>query len=799
MREIAPGKLVPLETIKTVRTCIDFAFKSSPGALALVGWIHDPESNVQGFSLVQKGRHGHDFLKTRTHAAALLEHGVQGVQIARLARPDVTKALGGPTSSSRNQQGFVLVVPSLPPEAAVALSLKDGHLALLNFVALKDFSLVERTLRQIWHPSGGYLLSALRAAHAAGFPQAQLTAALESIQAEQTRDAGRERFATCDQAILLNGRALILNGWSEKTQKEIDRVVLLTNQGEIDLTAKVLRYLRPDLFARYPWSYEEELGFLCVSTEAQAVVPDARLRLVTSGGQSQIIRLEVLEHDWTHLGEFIDSQPVLAELLLKQLAMADGLDEDPGGQEVHLAGLRRSSFLSRHPHLPLHVAQPEKVLAAVERAYPLGEAGILIFGWQLTPKLKALSLSVRAMDGEAVEIGDTGVPLLREDVAQMYRAQLADVNEWSGFAWLVPLPTRHGEARALCFDFGRKGEVWLKVPTDKPATSGMNLVKELLGLVPHPERMRHNLYALFSSGLGKAVEELRRSRPTGEPKIEQRHFGRTVGNAAVSIVVPLYGRADLVRHQLAQFAEDPDFRGVDLIYVVDDPGILDATLELAAKYQALFNVPFRVAWYYENRGFGGANNIGAHLARGEYLVLLNSDVIPRHPGWVATLRAALDSLPDAGAVGPLLQFGDGTIQHAGMYPRRDPQLPGFLLNAHKSMGLPWEGSAEPSEHPMLTAACLMLKKQAYEALGGFDEGYLVGDFEDSDLCLSLRKQGKRLWLVPEAKLWHLERLSQNLEPIAGHRQMLTLYNGWRYSEKIRAGKLADPTASKALR
>jgi GT2 family glycosyltransferase len=86
----------------------------------------------------------------------------------------------------------------------------------------------------------------------------------------------------------------------------------------------------------------------------------------------------------------------------------------------------------------------------------------------------------------------------------------------------------------------------------------------------------------------------------------------------------------------------------------------------------------------------------------------------------------------------------------------------------------------------------MLDKALYLEMGGLDEGYVIGDFEDSDLCLALRKRGKRLWLVPEAKLWHLERQSQNLESISGYRQLLTLFNGWRFYRKIRDGKIADP-------
>jgi hypothetical protein len=55
--------------------------------------------------------------------------------------------------------------------------------------------------------------------------------------------------------------------------------------------------------------------------------------------------------------------------------------------------------------------------------------------------------------------------------------------------------------------------------------------------------------------------------------------------------------------------------------------------------------------------------------------------------------------------------------------------------------------------------------------------------------------GLDLWLVPDAKLWHLERQSQNLEKISGHRQLITLYNGWRYHQKIVNGEIANPEMS----
>jgi hypothetical protein len=58
--------------------------------------------------------------------------------------------------------------------------------------------------------------------------------------------------------------------------------------------------------------------------------------------------------------------------------------------------------------------------------------------------------------------------------------------------------------------------------------------------------------------------------------------------------------------------------------------------------------------------------------------------------------------------------------------------------------------------------------------------------------MALRKLGKRMWLVPEARLWHLERQSQTLGQAIGERQLVTLFNGWRYREKINTGEIFNP-------
>ncbi len=442
--------------------------------------------------------------------------------------------------------------------------------------------------------------------------------------------------------------------------------------------------------------------------------------------------------------------------------------------------------------LPTLVEDPARGFAAVERAYPLGEAGLLVLGWMFFPHEAPKTVTVHGATMAGLPIDRAMYRLIREDVVKAYEGRFPENAKRSGFVCRVPLPTKSGEPRALCLDFGERGEVWLKLPTDRALIPALDQIKEILGFVPSPGLMRQELYTLFDSGLGEAIEAINGAHPRFEGDVSAREFGTQVSTPRISIVVPLYGRFDFLRHQLAQFVDDPDFVMVELIYVIDDPDILAQTLELAANCHALFGLPFKVVWSGQNLGFSGANNVGVRLAQGDLVVLLNSDVIPQQPGWLTTLSSALGELTDAGAVAPLLQYGDGSIQHAGMVPKQNPSLPGFVLNAHPGKGQVWHGQEQPSEHSLLTGACLMMRKHDYLSVGGLDEGYVIGDFEDSDLCLALRKRNRRLYLVPRARLWHLERQSQGLEKIASYRQLLTLFNGWRYRKRILQGLIADP-------
>lgn len=771
---------------------VDAAVLSEDGALVLVGWIYDPERRVSGFAgLLKAGG-----LLKKSYSARRFTGDAAGVQWLPVERPDVTAANDGVEGDDRH--GFVLIVPTFSADHLPALVLKDGRYAVLPCDLVTDQIEAESALERCLSSAGPQLYAGLQAGLGDTHELTRLVGDLLLRDVLSVR-----QLASCDQALLIDGKVLLLNGWIGSKAREIKRVSMIAGRQSIDLTDRLTRYPRPDLNEAFPKAAEEAMGFIVATPLTSQALKQIELQVVWHNGERESCRAEVTQLGWPDLHGHLQRHPNLFPGSIRQLEQASRRPRTDSLFASRLGKLRETVFPFVARTLPTMAEHPDRAIVAIDRAYALGEAGMLIYGWKLTPQREPLDVTVHDEWGNQVSVKGNFLPVVREDVASGYRERFPSVPRRCGFILHVPLATEAGDARAICFHYAERGDLWLRLPVDQRDTQGIPLIKEMLGMIPHPEQLNHYLYEMFDGGLGAALEAVNQQRlaeaaPVADT-LDSRQFGEPPEAPTTSVIVPLYGRCDFMRHQLAHFADDPDFQNCDLIYVVDDPALVEQTLSLAARYQWLFDVPFRVVWYGRNLGFAGANNAGASVARGERLLLLNSDVIPQQAGWLSTLETALETLPDAGAVGPLLQFGDGSIQHAGMQPRRDPQLPGFLLNSHPGMGQRWEGPDDSYEQPLLTAACLMLRKADYAALGGLDEGYVIGDFEDSDLCLGLRSRGLKLYVVPEARLWHLERQSQTLNSVAGVRQLITLFNGWRYQQKIARGERVDPMTARAGR
>ncbi|MCY1251670.1 mycofactocin system glycosyltransferase [compost metagenome] len=91
--------------------------------------------------------------------------------------------------------------------------------------------------------------------------------------------------------------------------------------------------------------------------------------------------------------------------------------------------------------------------------------------------------------------------------------------------------------------------------------------------------------------------------------------------------------------------------------------------------------------------------------------------------------------------------------------------------------------AELSIVPSVTGACMAIRRTDLERAGGWDTGYLIGDFEDSDLCLKLRDQGLAIAYLPSVQLTHLERQSFKLLGQGDFRSRVVIYNAVRHQSR----------------
>ncbi len=168
-----------------------------------------------------------------------------------------------------------------------------------------------------------------------------------------------------------------------------------------------------------------------------------------------------------------------------------------------------------------------------------------------------------------------------------------------------------------------------------------------------------------------------------------------------------------------------------------------------------------VATWKEGFNYSGINNFAARFAKGELLLLLNNDTEFRDERGLSELVASA-LLPGVGGAGAMLYYGDDTIQHGGVVYK----IGGFAANALWSLTDRDEAyypySVTAREMSCCTAACLLLRREAFEAAGGFDEKLAVA-LNDVDLCLKVRRGGYKIMFNPNARLFHYESKSRGSE------------------------------------
>jgi GT2 family glycosyltransferase len=379
------------------------------------------------------------------------------------------------------------------------------------------------------------------------------------------------------------------------------------------------------------------------------------------------------------------------------------------------------------------------------------------------------------LDSLRIEHSNTSFPFSKLRYRQA--ANLAEI--------LSNVPEKHEQAKlfieshGLKLDKGNVGKAIIR-HLDKDVEK----IKEILQAV--------DVYKTdFAERLAKEalpeIQKIWRAKQAKNNERDVKLFGHINEAPIVSIIIPLYGRYDFMQHQLANFSADITMQAAEVIFVLDDPTLSREVLITAHGLFETFKFPFKLVLSERNRGFAGANNLGSEFATSELLLLLNSDILPVEPAWLPAYLQQFNELENCGILGATLVYEDNTIQHAGMEFRQDSHYPGIWMNHHPYKGLPLDlvELKDAFQTASTTGACMLMSTSLYKELDGFDTMYVLGDFEDSDLCLKVTHKQLDIYVSGKVHFYHLERLSQDLVDGGDWKFKLTLANGVYQASKWR--------------
>lgn len=227
----------------------------------------------------------------------------------------------------------------------------------------------------------------------------------------------------------------------------------------------------------------------------------------------------------------------------------------------------------------------------------------------------------------------------------------------------------------------------------------------------------------------------------------------------ISIIIPNKDHIDDLKRCMESIEQKSTYKNYEYI-IVENNSTDPATFEYYKKLEAE-NPKVRMVYWDGVFNYSAINNYGASFAKGEYLLLLNNDTEIINPDCLEELMGYC-MRKDVGAVGARLYYEDDTIQHAGV-------VIGFGGIAGHCFVQQKRGTTGychriicAQDYSAVTAACMMVKRSAFDAVGGLSEELAVA-FNDIDFCMKLRKAGYLIVYNPYAELYHYESKSRGLE------------------------------------
>jgi GT2 family glycosyltransferase/glycosyltransferase involved in cell wall biosynthesis len=253
----------------------------------------------------------------------------------------------------------------------------------------------------------------------------------------------------------------------------------------------------------------------------------------------------------------------------------------------------------------------------------------------------------------------------------------------------------------------------------------------------------------------------------------------------VSIVIPVYGKLAYTvacLRSLARYATQATFE----VIVVDDasPDDSAASLEQIAGLRLLRNA--------RNLGFIDSCNAGATAAHGDFLLFLNNDTQVTHD-WLDALLRCFAERPDCGIAGSRLVYPDGRLQEAGGLVFADGN--GWNVGRFESRDAPAFRYRRETDY--VSGASLLIRRETFQRVGGFDTRYRPAYYEDTDLAFAIRQLGLRVYYEPASTVIHCEGITSGTDLGSGIKQHQVV-NRVKFVDKWMSELAAQPSSGTPL-
>ncbi|RUT27216.1 O-antigen biosynthesis protein [Asaia sp. W19] len=240
---------------------------------------------------------------------------------------------------------------------------------------------------------------------------------------------------------------------------------------------------------------------------------------------------------------------------------------------------------------------------------------------------------------------------------------------------------------------------------------------------------------------------------------------RLSASPKVSIIIPFKDQIDITQRCIETLLERTAYDNYEIV-LIDNWSVTPEAHAFMERFGA--HEKLRFLTIEEPFNYSRLNNLAAHGCSADFLLFLNNDVFVEEKNWLRLMVNEALADPQVGAVGARLLYPNQTIQHASVVV--GPA--GVGAHAHRGCGPEDYGYIGrillSHEVTAVTAACMLVRREVFESVGGFDEIELKIAYNDVDLCLRIRDAGHRIIYCAEAVAWHHESLTRGSDDVPEH-------------------------------